>query len=104
MNSFNHYAYGCVFDWIFEYVGGISICEGGEGYKKVRIAPVPDRRLGFADVGIETRRGELSVKWKYSGDEVIYDVNIPQGTVAKICIDGNDLTVEQGTYRFYGRA
>ena len=104
MNSFNHYAYGCVFDWIFEYVGGISICEGGEGYKKVRIAPVPDRRLGFADVGIETRHGELSVKWKYSDEGVIYDVCVPNGTAAEICIDGKTVAVEQGTYRFYGRA
>ena len=104
MNSFNLCALGCVYDWIFEYVGGISVCDGGEGYRHVRISPVPNRTLGFADVGIETRRGELSVKWKYGENKVIYDVRIPEGTVADICIDEKLTTVEAGEYRFYGKA
>lgn len=103
MNSFNHYAYGAVFDWIFEYVGGISVCDGGEGYTHVRISPIPDRRLGFADVGIETIRGELSVKWRYDGDTVIYDICVPDGTRADICIDEVTRSVTGGSYKFYGR-
>ncbi len=104
MNSFNHYAYGCVFDWIFEYAGGISVCDDGAGYTHVSICPCPDRRLGFVDIGIETRHGELSVKWKYDGDTVIYDICVPNGTVADICIGDKAQAVSGGKYRFYERA
>ncbi len=104
MNSFNHYAYGCVFDWIFEYAGGISVCDDGEGYRHVRICPIPDRRLGFINIGVETRHGALSVKWKYDEDTVVYDICVPDGTIADICIGENNQTVSGGKYRFYGRA
>ena len=96
MNSFNHYAYGSVFDWIFEYVGGISIIEGGEGYSHVRIVPVPNKKLGFADVGIQTKYGELSVFWCYEGDTVKCEINVPEGITAEIEIDGSSQTVTCG--------
>ena len=98
MNSFNHYAYGSVFDWIFEYAGGISIPEGGEGYSRVRISPVPDERLGYVDVGIQTKYGELSVYWKCEGDLVDYRISIPQGMTAEIEIDGRCDIVCGGEY------
>ncbi len=100
MNSFNHYAYGSVFDWIFETVGGISICDGSVAYERVRIAPTPDKRLGYADCGIETRRGMLSVKWRYEGDRVRYDIEIPEGTTADICLSNETLTVGSGRYSY----
>ena len=100
MNSFNHYAYGSVFDWIFEYAGGISILDGGEGYSCVRIAPVPDKRLGFVDIGIQTKYGELSVYWEYEGDTVNYKINIPTGMTAKIYIGGKSETVNSGKYTY----
>ena len=100
MNSFNHYAYGSVFDWIFEYVGGISILDGGEGYARVRIAPVPHKALQFANVSIRTRHGELSVCWKYDGDAVDYTVTVPEGTVAEIALVGVNATVTAGTYTY----
>ena len=98
MNSFNHYAYGSVFDWIFEYAGGISIPEGGEGYSRVRISPVPDKRLGFVDLGIQTGYGELSVYWKCEGDLVHYRISVPQGMTAEIEIGGRREVICGGEY------
>ena len=100
MNSFNHYAYGSVFDWIFEYVGGISIPDGGEGYSHIKVSPVPNRELGYADVGIRTRRGELSARWNYEGETVRYEITVPEGTVADIRLPGVAVTVGGGTYSF----
>ena len=100
MNSFNHYAYGSVFDWIFEYVGGISIPDGGEGYTRVVISPVPNRELGYADVGIKTRRGDLLVRWTYQDDGVRYEISVPKGTVADLRLPGVDQTVGGGNYTY----
>ena len=101
MNSFNHYAYGSVFDWIFEYVGGISVNDGGAGYSHVTIAPVPNRELGYADTGIMTRQGELSVAWKYVGEQVKYEITVPKGTIADVRLPGIITTVGEGKYVYF---
>ena len=101
MNSFNHYAYGSVFDWIFEYVGGISICDGGEGYSHICISPITNRDIGFADVGIKTKYGELSVRWEYTDDKIKYDIVIPDGVVADVCLTDIEATLIGGRYVMY---
>ena len=74
MNSFNHYSYGAVFDWIFGVMMGIKVDEDGAGYSKITISPAPNKRIGFADTSIKTRNGLLSVSWKYFEDSVRYDI------------------------------
>ena len=101
MNSFNHYAYGSVYDWIFGVCVGIKIAEGGAGYKRVDIKPTPCRRLGFADASIKTKGGTLRVAWRYIGDEVRYDVSIPEGTVANLTLPGGaEKALGAGEYLF----
>lgn len=48
MNSFNHYAYGSVADWIYSVAGGIRVCQEAPGYAKVCIAPPSHRQAGLA--------------------------------------------------------
>jgi len=99
MNSFNHYAYGSVFDWIFKNVCGITPMEAG--YRKVRIAPLPDVRLGFAKGSLETRNGTVRSHWYYQGDMVHYEVEIPAGVTAEIVLpSGKGETVCGGLYHF----
>ena len=100
MNSFNHYAYGSVFDWIFANVGGIDVCSDGAGYTHVTVSPVPNRRLGFADCGLMTRYGRLGVFWKYIGDSVSYEITVPRGVTADIRIGEIKKTVSGGVYRY----
>ena len=97
MNSFNHYAYGSVFDWIFTVAAGITPKEGG--YRRIAVKPVPDRRLGFVDAGIDTRYGRVSVSWHYAKDGVRFEIAVPQNTVADIELpDGTRKTVGSGVY------
>ena len=97
MNSFNHYAYGSVFDWIFTVAAGITPKEGG--YKHIAVKPVTDRRLGFVDAGIDTRYGRVSVSWHYAKDGVRFKIAVPQNTVADIELpDGTRKTVGSGVY------
>ena len=59
------------------------------------------RRLGFADASIKTKGGTLRVAWRYIGDEVRYDVSVPEGTVATLALpDGSERTLAAGEYLF----
>ena len=88
MNSFNHYAYGSVFDWIYGDMLGIKLPDDGAGYSKVEIAPLADKRIGFASGSIDTRSGRIASSWRYIGDKVRYEFEIPENTTATIKIPG----------------
>lgn len=82
MNSFNHYAYGAVYDWIFGVAVGIKPASNAPAYRHIEIAPHPDRRLGFAKASIESRSGKVAMHWYYKGDIVYYEIDIPEGSTA----------------------
>ncbi len=84
MNSFNHYAYGAVGDWLYGAVSGIKIDEAG--YKEITIKPIPDKRLGYAKTTIETPNGTLISEWHYEGDRVKFGFTIPKGIRATIIL------------------
>ena len=101
MNSFNHYAYGAVYDWIFGVSAGIKVCDDGAGYRHVTVAPHPDRRLGFVRSAIETKFGRLCVEWRYNGDELRYMLSIPEGITADVTLpSGKKATVTAGEHLF----
>lgn len=101
MNSYNHYAYGAVYDWIFGVAAGIKVAEDGPGYEKVTIAPVPDERLGHLTASVETRRGRLLSHWGYREGRPLYRFEIPAGTTAKIVLPGGTIeTVTEGVYMY----
>ena len=101
MNSFNHYAYGAVYDWIFGVAVGIKPSESDVAYKSVSIAPHPDKRLGFADASIDSRNGTIRVHWYYKKDTVYYEVEIPEGVTASLTLpSGKAYTLTGGSYSF----
>lgn len=101
MNSFNHYVYGAVFDWIFNVSSGISPSEAAGGYKEVILAPHPDKRLGFSDASIDTRNGTIRSYWYYKGDVVYYEFEIPAGVTAHLTLpSGRTETLTGGKYLF----
>ncbi len=60
MNSFNHYAYGAVADWVYEEAAGIHTVEEAPGFERVKIAPKPDSRLDWLEAPLKQEKG-LSV-------------------------------------------
>ncbi len=99
MNSFNHYAYGCVAEWMYGTVCGVQILDAG--YKRIRLAPVPDKRLGFAKCAIETISGRIESYWNYENDCITYEFTVPDGVVADIALpNGFCQTVTQGKHTF----
>lgn len=100
MNSFNHYAYGAVFDWIFGKAVGIQPLL--PAYERVRICPHPDARLHFTDMAFDTRYGTLRAKWTFLPDGIRYEYEIPEGACAEIILpDGKKYEVSKGNYVFF---
>lgn len=89
MNSFNHYAYGAIGDWMYRTVAGICSSEEGPGYKHIVIAPQPGEGITWAEGRLETMYGAVRSKWSVSGDGTFtLDVEIPPGTGADIHLPG----------------
>ncbi|MFG3721414.1 family 78 glycoside hydrolase catalytic domain [Streptomyces massasporeus] len=82
MNSFNHYAYGAVGDWMFQNIGGLSPIE--PGYKRSRIAPVPGGNLTRGSGSLHTVHGLLSSRWTNRDGVFTLKVTVPVNTVAEV--------------------
>jgi alpha-L-rhamnosidase len=106
MNSFNHYSYGAVGDWMYRVMAGIDTDTTGVGYKKIRIMPHPGGNLTYVKAGLQTYYGEIKVDWKIVNKQFILDVQIPANTTADIYIPKGDLkeynkeTVGSGNYHY----
>jgi alpha-L-rhamnosidase len=97
MNSFNHYAYGCVAEWMYGIICGVQPVEAG--YKRIRLAPVPDKRLGFAKCTLETVSGRIESYWHYDSGKINFEFYVPCGVVADIILpNGFCETVTQGKH------
>ncbi len=101
MNSYNHYAYGSVFEWIYVNAGGIDILGDGVGFKKIKLAPKPHRALGFVNCSIDSVSGRIESNWYYKGDNVYFEFTVPEGAEAEITLpDGRRENVVGGTYNY----
>ena len=99
MNSFNHYAYGAVADWIFEQAAGIRHAEDRPGFEELIYAPHPDARLGWLQAKLDTRHGTVSALWAYGEDGVRCELETPVRT--KVCLEGEEKWVNPGRYIFW---
>ncbi len=100
MNSYNHYAYGAVADWVYSVAAGISPLEDAPGYEKVRIAPVPDPRLDWLKASLHTRHGMVRSQWKKQDGMWRYEITTP--VEAQVVIEGREHHVTPGIWYFYG--
>jgi alpha-L-rhamnosidase len=84
MNSFNHYAYGAIGDWMYRVVAGLNDHPGEPGYRHVVVRPQPGGGLTFAKATLVTRYGEAASGWRFDGDRMTVTVIVPpnaHGTV-----------------------
>lgn len=77
MNSFNHYSYGAVVEWMYRNVAGIRPCEDAPGFKKAIIAPQPNQRLEWAYAEIKTIAGKYKSKWRISDQGLDFSFSVP---------------------------
>ncbi|MBO5286786.1 MAG: family 78 glycoside hydrolase catalytic domain [Clostridia bacterium] len=96
MNSFNHYAYGSVADWVYEVACGIKPLKAG--FEEIVIEPHPTKRLSHLSARIDTKRGTVSSAWYREGDIFRYEITTPTDTT--VIIDGKSHRVKKGSYVF----
>ena len=96
MNSFNHYAYGCVCQWLWQTAAGFSADPTKPGFRHIIMRPVPDRRLGHLDAEFRSPAGIIKSSWRYDGDRCTWRFTIPQGTTATVILPGQ---TEQREYK-----
>lgn len=84
MNSFNHYAYGAIGDWMYRSICGIDTYDEGAGYKKIKIKPHIGGNLSYANADLQTAYGKLSAHWKILEGKFMLDIEIPPNTTAMV--------------------
>ena len=80
MNSFNHYSFGSVAEWMFKYCLGIRPEIDGAGFKKLTLRPAPDfsGKLTHAEGSYDSKKGKISVSWKVEEGKVKYFARVPK--------------------------
>src|SRR4029078_196855 len=111
MNSFNHYAYGAIGDWMYRVVAGLDtyddapgykhikiqthigvldVYDDAAGYKHIKIQPHSGGGLTNASASLQTYYGKASSGWKVEANKIIMDVEIPANTKATIYVPALD--------------
>ncbi|MEG0720395.1 MAG: alpha-L-rhamnosidase C-terminal domain-containing protein, partial [Lachnospiraceae bacterium] len=87
MNSFNHYAYGAIGEWLYRVAAGIEIDQEQPGYKHGILYPHPDQRLQSVSASYETVYGKLGIMWKLENKMFQIEAEIPVNTTATIVLE-----------------
>ena len=100
MNSFNHYAYGAIGEWLYTYVAGIKIDENAPGYKHFILAPHPGGGLTNANAEFNSMYGKIKSSWKIEGGDFVYEVEVPANTTATVVLPGSKEEKELGSGKY----
>ena len=92
MNSFNHYSYGAIGDWMYRQMVGLDTYEDGVGYKHSKVQPHIGGGFTSAAASLDTYYGKLSSSWKLQADEIDMEVNIPANTISSVFIPAKELS------------
>lgn len=90
MNSFNHYAYGAIGDWMYRVSAGIEAM--APGYREILIQPVPSKKLSYSKASYESLYGTISSGWERKNGKLIFTVKIPANTKATIKLPADNVS------------
>jgi len=84
MNSFAHYSFGAVYQWMVENIGGIR--SDSPAYKRIIIAPEPGGRLTSATTSYRSIHGQIETSWKKEANGLALNVTVPANTSATVLV------------------
>ena len=91
MNSFNHYSYGAIEEWIMTHSLGIQRDEANPGYKHIILQPEFNQDLDYAKGGFESMYGPIYSSWEKVPESYKYSVTIPANTSATLSLETSAL-------------
>jgi alpha-L-rhamnosidase len=96
MNSYNHYAYGAVCQWLFESVAGFRPDANVPGFKHIVFEPTIIPKLSPVKADHDSAAGRIEAGWTVDGDKVAYDIAIPEGASGTLVLspDYKDIVVD----------
>jgi alpha-L-rhamnosidase len=99
MNSFNHYAYGSVGEWMYANIAGIAPAE--PGFRKILVRPRPGGGITRAEGRYDSVQGPISTKWSVDSGGFRLTLTVPANTTAEVWIPASDATqVAHGDAKF----
>ncbi len=97
MNSFNHYAFGSVGEWMYENVAGIDFDESASGNERIEIRPRPGGGLTHARASYDSIRGRIESEWNLEGTSFTLAVTIPVNAGALLYLPGKAQELDGAT-------
>ncbi len=92
MNSYNHYAYGAVAEWMYRYAAGVDTVASDAGFHTIALHPNFDARLGHLEFTYESAYGPIASSWKVTGGDVAWEVTVPPNTTARLPVAESNAT------------
>jgi alpha-L-rhamnosidase len=92
MNSYNHYAYGAVAEWLYRYAAGIDEAPEDPGFHRILLHPQFDASLGEVKATYDSLYGAITSNWKAEGNTISWDVVIPPNTTTVLYFPGDTTT------------
>ncbi len=89
MNSFNHYAYGAIGEWLYRAAAGINPDESEPGFKRIHLRPLPGGDIRWLKASYQSIYGNIGVHWQRDGEKMLtLSVAIPPNTRADVVLEG----------------
>ena len=97
MNSFNHYAYGAIGEWMYRVMAGIDVDEAAPGYKRILIQPRPGGGFTSVKASHETPYGKVASAWTIADGRFELAVEVPPNAKATVRLPKAELaSVSEG--------
>lgn len=100
MNSFNHYAYGAIGEWMYRAMAGIEADLEHPGFKHAILYPRIGGNLKYTAGKYHSIYGDVGVKWEVQGKQITLTVQIPVNTTAEIRLDKAKAVLESDGLTF----
>lgn len=91
MNSYNHYAYGAVADWIYRFAAGVDASPLDAGFHTVVLHPVFDRSLGSMNFDYASTYGTIHSDWSVKGSTALWHITIPANTTGLLDVSASEV-------------
>ena len=90
MNSFNHYSFGSIVEWMYRFAAGIDLDPDVAGFKQFIIHPYIGGNMDHVRGVYASIYGNIASEWQKNGDKLSLNVTIPVNTTAKVYVPADE--------------